>query len=919
MESSSEQRLQSLERCIEEKEKKLVSIKRQFGREIDAKEREYDVVTRKVEERNRELESVQRRITDCEWKLDTVRRMITESDEVYQQKQRGIQDSDRELAEKEAHRSLIADMIREREQELRAKDAEFQQVLDEGMALKNKVAQLNDDLKTKKEELDVVTRSLINEQATETTIKSMRARIKQLLRQPYESESKQKQFEGQAKELESKQKHYERQVKELQSKQKQYEGRVKELKLNEKLYERKVRELGSREKQYETRMKELESNEKQCETRMKEVESNAKQYEKRVKELVSHERQYVKSVIELNSKEKQIEGQMVDLESKKNQYEGLVKELESKEARCKVLLKELESIEKKIQEQMKDLEFKKNQCESSRKSFEEEKLSKQKSNDQQHFTNANSASLFNQQNFTGADNSKNLPLFINLLEKYELMCSQVSDALQTFANPTKLVLDTIKGFYTSHSRQGLIEYDASISRRICNLLMDELKKSSPVIGIRVKQEAIKLATDWKANLVAGDKDCLEVLDFFKFVATYEIGSSFDAIELQRLLDIIALQYQTLQAIGKIKEPSGNNYPTPSRYNYPTISNSLYFVETIFTSTVSFTLYNQSSPTIDGRNLHFPSIKHINESVNLHTSSDPAKLVLDIILVPIASEKQGSEGAIIIDESHILLLEQLMRISPRVKPRVREEALKIAFALKANIRESAENSLTILGFLLLLSAYGLVSYFRKDELFKQLESAAQHKQAVELFRTLGFVDKIFDFVRNLIMKQQHIEAVRFICAYKLADKIQPVDLLRQHVAKVKSVTNRFACMKESVEQKIKVRDEEIVGLRTVLECISENNLESHQDLVKEINDRIVDLEKQKENVVRLTSGPSSEVEEKTCGGEAVTVTVHKPEEKKRHVGFVFPENYFRPANPMAWSGNNGTNYYGNSRPPYPPFG
>ena len=84
----------------------------------------------------------------------------------------------------------------------------------------------------------------------------------------------------------------------------------------------------------------------------------------------------------------------------------------------------------------------------------------------------------------------------------------------------------------------------------------------------------------------------------------------------------------------------------------------------------------------------------------------------------------------------------MRISPRVKPHVREEAQKIAFNLEANIRESAENSLTILGFLLLLSAYGLVSYFRKDELFKQLESAAQHKQAVELFRTLGFVDKIF---------------------------------------------------------------------------------------------------------------------------------------------------------------------------------
>lgn len=52
-----------------------------------------------------------------------------------------------------------------------------------------------------------------------------------------------------------------------------------------------------------------------------------------------------------------------------------------------------------------------------------------------------------------------------------------------------------------------------------------------------------------------------------------------------------------------------------------------------------------------------------------------------------------------------------------------------------------------------------------------------------------------------MKQQHIEAVRFICAYKLADKIQPVDLLRQHMEKVKSVTKRFVCKKKSIEQKV----------------------------------------------------------------------------------------------------------------------
>lgn len=116
-------------------------------------------------------------------------------------------------------------------------------------------------------------------------------------------------------------------------------------------------------------------------------------------------------------------------------------------------------------------------------------------------------------------------------------------------------------------------------------------------------------------------------------------------------------------------------------------------------------------------------------------------------------------------------------------------------------------------------------------------------------------------------------------------------------------------KKSIEQKLKARDEEIASLGTVLKCISENNLES-QDLVKEINERIVDLEQQKENIVRSASGPSSKVEvqqpeEKTCAGEAVTqlqkagekqcdkeavtVTVHKPEEKKRDTGVLLPIN------------------------------
>jgi hypothetical protein len=59
----------------------------------------------------------------------------------------------------------------------------------------------------------------------------------------------------------------------------------------------------------------------------------------------------------------------------------------------------------------------------------------------------------------------------------------------------------------------------------------------------------------------------------------------------------------------------------------------------------------------------------------------------------------------------------------------------------------------------------------------------------------------DFVQNLIGKKQHIEAVRFICAYNMANKNQSVDLLREHVQSAK-VISEINCKKTN-SIKIKV--------------------------------------------------------------------------------------------------------------------
>ncbi|KAJ1424595.1 Frigida-like [Sesbania bispinosa] len=241
--------------------------------------------------------------------------------------------------------------------------------------------------------------------------------------------------------------------------------------------------------------------------------------------------------------------------------------------------------------------------------------------------------------------------------------------------------------------------------------------------------------------------------------------------------------------------------------------------------------NQFSPTIE-KSLQLLPSEQTDELespgndilVNLMASSDPAKVILDMIQNPIVPQCKKGDYAVIIDDSHIILLEQLMRISPHIKPHVREEAMKLALDLKANMSENTEKSMVVLSFLLLLSIYGLLPSFDEDEVIKLFDFAAQHKIAVELFGTLGFADKISGIliIQNLIKKQHHIEAARFICAYKFADKNQPVDLLREYD---------------------KARDQEIASLRTVLQCISDNNLES-KDLLNQIQDRIVKLNMQK---------------------------------------------------------------------------
>ncbi|KAL7113099.1 hypothetical protein ACP275_04G042900 [Erythranthe tilingii] len=130
---------------------------------------------------------------------------------------------------------------------------------------------------------------------------------------------------------------------------------------------------------------------------------------------------------------------------------------------------------------------------------------------------------------------------------------------------------------------------------------------------------------------------------------------------------------------------------------------------------------------------------------LHLSSDPPKLVLDAMVGFYPPHLREEDVEFNVRKTCIILLQQLIRMSPEIQPYVREEAMELAGAWKSKMGASAENPLELLGFLHLLAAYNLPSYFDKDEILGFVSKVAQYRQTPDLCRILGFVESITGFV------------------------------------------------------------------------------------------------------------------------------------------------------------------------------
>ena len=82
--------------------------------------------------------------------------------------------------------------------------------------------------------------------------------------------------------------------------------------------------------------------------------------------------------------------------------------------------------------------------------------------------------------------------------------------------------------------------------------------------------------------------------------------------------------------------------------------------------------------------------------------------------------------------------------------MKEDAIKIAVQWKGKIRASSESFPGILGFMLFIITYGLLSTLNGEEIVQLLEILSQHKEAVESCQAYGLPSKtVGEFLGTLI--------------------------------------------------------------------------------------------------------------------------------------------------------------------------
>ncbi|KAB1202347.1 FRIGIDA-like protein 5 [Morella rubra] len=739
------QQLGSLEKSLEECSNKLRSKEQQ----LEMLDNSIGKCSEKAMLKEEELQSATKRLEDCAEQFELKQKELCEV-------QKLIEEQSMELGLNNKHVDSIKRLIQEYNEELELKEKLYDEI---GKSIRQRTMKLA----LKEKEVESAEKSIKEGLEVVKSREEMLMKIKDLS----------KEIESMGKQLDSMKGVFKKYCADTELKKREYNALGRSLEEHKQELELKESDLKSTQdfiKEYE---KQLKSKEEQLNSIQETITECSKEQKSKEQQLDSLEKYIKECVDDLESKR-----QLNLVEETAN---ARLKELELEEKHLLTFKKSIEERahyiemrERQVEERVRELESKEKQLDIIRKSVNEaitEKELERQTNplpaqvkiEQPENTLVSNAIVPSPAPFEShtAMDGWSLQLLMNKhLHRHELVCGKVSDILQNSSDPPKLVLDAMHGFYPPHSREGYPGSDENILRRSCIFLLEQLMKASPVVKPQVREEAMKLAVEWKAKMTVDSDNYLEVLGFLQLLAAYRLGSDFDGGELGRLLCIVDQHRQkilksclwivlhTCPGTSILHSRIKLEQPELSAKNATAASANLQLSATTYGSLQSLLYEQWNRPDLMGYEI----------LSSLQMSLDPAKLVLDVLQgsIPHIWEKGdiGLETSLM--NGYILMLEQLMKVSPWIDPQVKEEATKLAVEWKVKLTAGTKDSLEVLAFLQLLATYRLVSCFNQEEILELFEVVAHYKQALVLCQSLDFADKIHGPV---LLLKEHLENAR----------------------------------------------------------------------------------------------------------------------------------------------------------------
>jgi hypothetical protein len=156
---------------------------------------------------------------------------------------------------------------------------------------------------------------------------------------------------------------------------------------------------------------------------------------------------------------------------------------------------------------------------------------------------------------------KALLLYLNKhhLKDHESMRDDLCNALKVSVDSGKLVLEAMKWFYSLEKKKGDIDPEVAAVRRSSVLLLEELMRVRPVIKAEVREEAVKLAVEWKAKLSVGVENSWKIFRFLLLLSAFGLTGEFQSDEVLDLF-VCVLQRkhapELFRALGFADKASG---------------------------------------------------------------------------------------------------------------------------------------------------------------------------------------------------------------------------------------------------------------------------------------------------------------------------------------------------------------------------